>query len=159
MKSKTQRLKVVRSLIMSQKISNQEDLQALLEKQGFNVTQATLSRDLKELKIAKAPDGEFGYRYKLPELPIDADISPDSADFPIMGIKSIEFSGSMAVIKTRPGFASVAAAIIDSSVTREIMGTLAGDDTVLLIIRQGMMQEQVLQSISAFIPGVKDKLI
>ena len=158
MKNKAQRLKVIKSLINMQKISSQEELQSLLNERDYTVTQATLSRDLKELKIAKVPDGSAGYRYVVPTDSLAVDV-PETSELPLVGVKSLEISGQIAVVKTRPGYASVVASIIDSGQNAEIMGTLAGDDTVLLILRHGAAAQKVLDTISALIPGIQDKLM
>ena len=70
------------------------------------------------------------------------------------GIQSIEFSGSLAVIKTRPGFASVVGAILDASHIDSLMGTIAGDDTVLLVLRDIYTRSEVLDSLSQVLPGI-----
>ena len=113
---------------------------------------------LKELKIAKVPDGSAGYRYVVPTDSLAVDV-PETSELPLVGVKSLEISGQIAVVKTRPGYASVVASIIDSGQNAEIMGTLAGDDTVLLILRHGAAAQKVLDTISALIPGIQDKLM
>jgi transcriptional regulator of arginine metabolism len=130
-----------------------------LEKVGFLTTQATLSRDLKYLKVAKIPDPEFGYIYSLHESlqkPAE-EISTD--DFPFGGIESMEFSGHLAVIKTKPGFANGIASVIDSHGLYEILGTIAGDDTILLISREGVTKADVINALSLFISGLKNKVL
>ena len=71
------------------------------------------------------------------------------------GITSIEFSASLAVIKTRPGYANVIGAIIDASHPDSVMGTIAGDDTVLLVIRETFTRTEVLDSLSIVLPGIE----
>ena len=70
------------------------------------------------------------------------------------GVLSIEFSGSLAVIKTRPGFANVVGAILDASHVAALMGTIAGDDTVLLVLRDAYTRADVLDSLSQVLPGI-----
>ncbi|SFD70636.1 arginine repressor [Thermophagus xiamenensis] len=159
MRIKTQRLNLIRQLISKHKVGSQEELLNLLEAEGFSTTQATLSRDLKALKVAKRPDVEGGYAYVLPE---DEDSGGDQSNedvFPVNGLESIEFSGNMAVMKTRPGFANSIASIIDSQAPFEIIGTIAGDDTILLICKEGVSRPDVLNALSAFMPGIKKKLL
>ena len=101
----------------------------LLEKRGFELTQATLSRDLKYLKVAKMPDGKTGYVYILP----DKDQALEEAGFSgpgFSGMISVVFAQGMAVLKTLPGHASSLAYSIDTLDAYEIAGTLAGDDTI-----------------------------
>jgi len=158
MKVKTQRLSAIKNIISSQKVSSQEELLLLLEKEGFLTTQATLSRDLKYLKVAKIPHSELGYVYELPQ-GIIKNTEEVPEDFPVSGVESIDFTGNLAVIKTRPGFANSIASVIDSHDPYEILGTIAGDDTILLINREGVSKGHILEVLSLFIPGLKNKLL
>lgn len=160
MKIKTQRLNAIIQIIANSKVGSQEELLILLEKEGFSTTQATLSRDLKSLKVAKQPDQDGGYMYVLPEAGAEqTEEDPSFDEFPLSGLLSIEFSGNLAVIKTRPGFANGLGSVIDSHGPYEILGTIAGDDTILIIARQGVSNEEVVTALSLFIPGVKGKVI
>jgi len=154
---KTDRLRAIRRLISEKDIKSQDELQVLLEENGFTVTQATLSRDFKELGVLKVHDYTRGYIYRLPGDDTRV-LTPAPGMVANEGVRSIEFSSSFAVIKTHPGFASAVATIIDHNANHEIVGTLAGDDTVLLIIREGCDRERVLSSVSSFISGIKTKL-
>lgn len=160
MKIKTQRLNVIRQLIGNHQVGSQEELLNLLEAEGFSTTQATLSRDLKALKVAKRPDISGGYAYVLPEDNDQKEDESSSGDvFPVSGVESFEFSGNMAVIKTRPGFANSIASVIDSQGPYEVLGTIAGDDTILLISREGVSRPDVINALSLFMPGLKKKLV
>jgi transcriptional regulator of arginine metabolism len=159
MKIKTQRLSVIRQLIADHKVGSQEELLNLLDSEGFSTTQATLSRDLKALKVAKQPDVEGGYSYILPEENDQKEDDNNSEIFPVSGLESIEFSGNMAVIKTRPGFANSIASIIDSNSPYEVLGTIAGDDTILIISKEGVSRPDVINALSLFMPGLKKKLV
>jgi transcriptional regulator of arginine metabolism len=141
MKIKSQRLVAIKNIIAAQKVGSQDELLSHLGKEGFVTTQATLSRDLKFLKVAKIPDPEVGYIYTLRDLGIK--VADDSAydEFPMGGVESIEFSENLAVIKTKPGFANGVASVIDSHGLYEILGTIAGDDTILLIAREGVSKK------------------
>ena len=136
MSTKKERLDAICGIIQTKVISNQEELLKELEDSGFSVTQATLSRDIKQLKVAKVHDGNGDYVYRLPE-----------------GKKkpNIEFSGNLAVVKTRPGYAMGIASDIDSHAPSEILATIAGDDTILVIPRNGVSQEKVIAALSHFI--------
>lgn len=157
MKNKNERLLAIRKLIGTRKISAQEELLHLLRAGGFNMTQATLSRDLKYLKVAKKPDDEKGYVYFLPESELNVNTSR-TLNFPANGYLSINFAQGMGIIKTLPGFASSIASAIDSMNYWEIMGTIAGDDTILVIPRDGVRKGQIISALEDFIPGVKAKL-
>ena len=147
---------LIRKLIMHNHVTSQGELVQLLAEQGINVTQATLSRDLKELHVTKVP-APFGYVYIVPH---DNDIQDSllrSGQRSItakqkLGFVSIEFSGNFAVIKTRNGYAAGLAYDIDMSNSREVLGTIAGADTVFAILREGVTREKALAFFSRFMP-------
>jgi len=149
----------IKQLISSRKVSSQEDLLALLDSEGYQITQATLSRDLKYLKVAKVPDPETGYRYVIPESSVKQEEENSHDEFPVSGVESIEFSGQMAIMKTRPGFANGIASVIDSHGPYEILGTIAGDDSILIISREGISKTDVINALSLFMPGLKEKIL
>jgi transcriptional regulator of arginine metabolism len=158
MKNKDARLLKIRKLIGNKKISSQDELLKQLEKNGFNMTQATLSRDLKFLRVAKMPDGEKGYTYSIPEA--DTPLSPKSLEsFPMNGFLSLEFAQGLGLMKTLPGFASSIASAVDMMKISDIAGTIAGDDTILLVPRDGAKKDEVVRQLADFIPGMKQKLI
>lgn len=154
MKGKAQRLTAIKNLISTQKVSSQEELLHLMEKLGFTTTQATLSRDLKFLKVGKIPHPDKGYVYELPSGTLKP-VSEVPDNFPVGSVESINYSGNLVVIKTRPGFANGVASVIDSHDPYEILGTIAGDDTILLIIREGVSRGHIFETLSVFIPGLK----
>ncbi len=155
MKEKSSRLEAIKELIETHVIENQEELLRYLGKDGFILTQATLSRDLKKLKVSKAPDVDGIYHYVLPfeesERLHSLSIMKETVQ---KGGISIEFSGQLAVMKTRPGYASAIAGDIDANAPAEIMGTIAGDDTILLILRERVTRDQVIKALSHFIPSL-----
>ncbi len=159
MKIKAQRLLAIKQIISSRKVSSQEELVVMLEAEGYKITQATLSRDLKYLKVAKVPDAETGYKYIVPETAQKNDEPAKHEEFPVSGVESIEFSGHLAIMKTRPGFANGIASVIDSHGPYEILGTIAGDDTILLISREGVSKSDVINALSLFMPGLKEKTL
>lgn len=145
MKNKRNRLQIITELLRSTVIGSQEELLNLLAERKLNVTQATLSRDLKLLKVAKTPLTNGTYKYVLP--PITKTISPQGTFNHLTShgaVLSIEFSGNLAVMKTKPGYASAIAWDIDNKGSIEILGTIAGDDTILIIPREGVTREQIL---------------
>ena len=158
MKNKNERLMEIRRLIGSQNISSQEKLMKLLEKKGFELTQATLSRDLKYLKVAKMPDNKAGYVYILPdkEQAIEEVALPGTG---LTGLVSIDFAQGMAIIRTLPGHASSIAYIIDNLDAYEIAGTIAGDDTILLIPRDGVSRSDLINLLKLRTPGLIRELI
>ena len=150
---KKRRHTTIKEIILSEDITNQDMLLNALINKGFDVTQATLSRDIKELKIIKAPTSRGSYAYQL----ADAVVNSQDNMMPLssFGFLSIEFSGQLAVIKTRPGYAMAIAGEIDSKANQTIIGTVARDDTILLIPKDNISREEVLASLSSFIPNMK----
>ena len=157
MNIKSDRLEALREVIVNNDVRNQDEVLSLLESKGYNVTQATLSRDFKELGVVKVHEASLGYVYRLGGTDMRT-VAPASAHLTKDGIRSIEFSNSFAVVKTHPGFAGAVASIIDNNITREIVGTIAGDDTVLLIVREGYTRMQVLDAVSRHFSGIQTKL-
>jgi transcriptional regulator of arginine metabolism len=139
MSSKKERLEAICRIIQAEVICNQEELLKRLEENDFSVTQATLSRDIKQLKIARMHDGRDAYVYRLPHA-AQPKVHP-----------AIEFSGNLVVVKTRPGYAMGIASDIDANAPQEILATIAGDDTILLIPREGYSREQIAEAITRFI--------
>jgi transcriptional regulator of arginine metabolism len=145
MKNKRNRLQVITEILRSSVVGSQEDLLQVLTDRGLNVTQATLSRDLKLLKVAKTPLANGTYKYVLPS--ITKTISPQGTFNHLTShgaVLSLEFSGPLAVVKTKPGYASAIAWDIDNKGSEEILGTIAGDDTILIIPREGVGRDEIL---------------
>lgn len=158
MKSKNSRLQTLRMLISSQELCCQDDVLKALAKEGYNVTQATLSRDMKQLKVAKATSLSGKYFYVLPnETMYKRVASPKSAAEMLLtsGFLSIHFSANMGVIKTRPGYASSLAYNIDNSGIPSIIGTIAGDDTIFIVIKDGEKYQTVIEELKNVIPDIK----
>lgn len=156
MSEKSNRINAVRAIIGSGNIQSQEELIGRLEESGYAVTQATLSRDLKELGVAKVYDKRYGYCYRLSTYENTAQSAYREVT-PSDGILSIEFCGNLAVIKTIPSFASVVASVIDRNISLEVAGTIAGDDTIFAVIREGFQQQQVISVLERFLPGIRLK--
>ena len=158
MKKKDERLDAIKRLIASQEITGQEMLLSLLVRDGFELTQATLSRDLKQLKVAKASNGSGKYVYVLPNNVLYKRASTEITHHDTLirqdGFLSLEFSGNLAVIKTRPGYASSLAYDIDARLFEEIIGTIAGDDTLILVLREGYTRADLKNSLSVLIPSL-----
>ncbi len=157
MKERLTRLKIIRKLIKTYRIESQEALLGYLTKEGFEVTQATLSRDLKLLKVGKVSDGHNGYVYTLPgeEDRQESEISL-AQDF-MRGYISIECSGNLAVIKTYSGYADVVAQSIDSMGMDEVLGTIAGgDNCVFACLREGVNGDQFLDALKLKVPEIDE---
>ena len=162
MKLKKKRLEVIREIINTQKIGCQIELLQPLMDAGIEVTQATLSRDLKQLKIAKVPDSTGRYIYTLPKEDSignsNIKYSPVVEHHPMVGVGgflSISFSYNLVVVKTSPGFAGSIAYDIDNGNSKEILGPVAGDDTVLIILSEGVSHETAYTVLSRYIPALR----
>ena len=147
MRFKNDRLEAIKLLISSQEIGSQKELLEALEAEGFIVTQATLSRDLKQLKVAKAASMNGRYVYVLPNETMYRRVQKPLPAREMMltpGFLSIQFSGNIGVIKTRPGYASSIAYNIDNSDIPEILGTIAGDDTIMIVVKEGAQEFEII---------------
>ena len=156
MSQKVDRLTVLKRLLTNTEVGSQEELVSKLSKQGYNVTQATLSRDLRQLKAEKMRKGK-GFVYVLPEHKPYERISASRQKLENMhhnGFVDIEYSGNMAVIHTLPGYAGVIASTIDNSKLTSVCGTIAGDDTILVIIREGYDREKLYVELSSCLPNL-----
>ena len=158
MARKNDRLETLRMLFSSQELCSQDDVLKALGKEGFHVTQATLSRDMKQLKVAKAAMANGKYIYVLPTETMYKRVQkPMTAREMLLtsGFMSISFSGNMGVIKTRPGYASSIAYNIDNARIDTILGTIAGDDTIFIVIDEKATAEEVKSSLVYVIPDIK----
>ncbi len=132
--SKGQRHIKIRDIIANNDIETQEDLVFALKSAGYNVTQATVSRDIKELHLIKVPLSDGRYKYSLPA---------DQRFNPLQKLKRnmmdafvrIDSAGHLLILKTLPGNAMAIAALIDNLDWDDVVGTVSGDDTILVICR------------------------
>ena len=157
MKVKNSRLEALKMLISSMELSSQEEVLKVLEKEGFKLTQATLSRDLKQLKVAKAASMNGKYVYVLPNETMYRRVTTPRKATEMMqrsGYISVNISGQLAIVKTRPGYASALAYDIDNSDSPYILGSIAGDDTIFIALREGTSRGQVLEALSYVIPEI-----
>lgn len=158
MTSRQSRLDIIKQIVQTQDIGNQEELAKALAKTGHRLTQSSLSRDLKALKVIKgfAPDGKN--IYMLPDNPKYQRVRQHREMGTAIqnGFMSIRISGQLAVIKVRPGYASGLASDIDTANFPEVIGTIAGDDTIFLALEEGFDKESLennLRSIAPVYPG------
>jgi transcriptional regulator of arginine metabolism len=143
-------------IIRSGKINSQQMLLAEMARAGFSLTQATLSRDLKSLGVARQALGDGTYTYSMAE------------DIPVRAVKKIpltgnaflqvEFSSNIAVVKTLPGFAPALASTIDGLRLDGFIGSVAGDDTIFLIVREGISRSQLRAELLERLPELGLKI-
>lgn len=160
MKKKSDRHQAIREIISNNRIGSQEELLELLHKRGYDLTQATLSRDLKVMHVAKIADNSDSYVYVMPDSIANAlpQRSPERINYLADGFMGISFSGNLSVIRTLPGYASSIAAVIDNASPSEIIGTIAGDDTILVILKEGISRNELIATVKKIMPYLKDKI-
>lgn len=140
--SKSQRHMRIREIITNNVIETQDELVDRLREAGYNVTQATISRDIKEMSLIKVPLPNGSYKYSLPT---------DKQFYPIQKLQralqdafiSVDGVSHFLVLKTLPGHANSIAAHLDNLEWEEVLGTISGDDTILIIIRTEEEREVV----------------
>ena len=139
---KTKRQQMILELIEKFSIDTQEELIARLREHGYDATQATISRDIRELKIAKMTTGKGTYRYVLPKH-VEAASSLKFSNALVDSIISVDYVNNMIVLKTYPGMANAMAVGIDGMNMDRILGCVAGDDTILIITRSNEDAESI----------------
>lgn len=155
MKGRASRLKIIQRIIEENHIESQEELLGFLQNEGVQVTQATLSRDLKLLKVGKVSDGAKGYHYTIPGKDKHRELEKNYIQDLKRGFLSIEFSRNIGVMKTLPGHADSVALAFDHLEIDEIIGTIAGDDAILLVLREDVLPEQFKQVLQSKIPDME----
>lgn len=161
-KDRSSRLEALRAILTTKESGTQEELLAELQQAGHHITQATLSRDLRVIKATKIMSG-VGYRYILPEHPLyKRSVTPSVVPEYLRlgsGFESMDFSRNMAVIHTRPGYAGGLASDIDHHHLSTVLGTVAGDDTILVILHEEAERQLFVDELADVIPAVKSILL
>jgi transcriptional regulator of arginine metabolism len=146
--NKRERQATIREIVESRTVASQEELRKLLLHRGWDVTQSTLSRDLHEMRLARIPT-EAGGRYAFP----DSGEAPDSGGAALEVLlpalfRKVDAVGELIVLKTVTGSASPVAVALDAEDLPDVVGTIAGDDTILIICRSRQARERMLRRIS-----------
>jgi len=157
---KTKRLMTIKKILSTTNVNTQDELLSILKEKGFKLTQATLSRDLKVLKVGKISDPVKGYRYFLPSVQENKVVRENASNenFPVNGFISLRFSKNLGVIRTKSGYASSIASLIDANSPYELLGTLAGDDTILLIPVEDATPNDVKNALLLIMPELEGKI-
>ena len=152
---KAHRQSKIKQLIENQIIETQEDLAAALRARDIEVTQATVSRDIKDMQLVKIPCGNGKYRYAYP-MDTQTMHSEDRMQrlFKEL-VKKIDYSENIIVVKTMPGAANSICAALDNARWPEVIGTVAGDDTILAVVKSSSMAEDVALKLEAMSMGIK----
>lgn len=145
---KLQRHAAILKVVRERRIQSQDELRAALVDEGFEVTQATLSRDIRELGLAKLADAQGRSAYTHPQR---AAVQPDLGQVLSGFLIGAEGVGPLLVLRTAAGAAGAVARVVDQAAWTEVLGTIAGDDTVLIITRGQRQREQVAERIQEFL--------
>ena len=138
-------------IISEESIETQEQLLERLQSRGIKSTQATISRDIKELHLIKEPAGQGRYRYAVSTHRTKLNFADRLRTIFRESLLSVDYAQNIVVIKTMPGLAHGAASALDGMTISEMVGTLAGDDTVMLVMRN-------TESAAAFVAEIKEML-
>ncbi len=148
---KNKRQEALLELIRNHVCQTQEDLQEQLIARGFAVTQSTVSRDIKQLRIIKALDANGHYRYMAPNTPAQAEENHSGEEYRSMFARStlsVEQAYHTIVIKCYAGMASGVCVAVDKLFADSILGSLAGDDTIFIVTRTPEMAEELCKSLN-----------
>jgi transcriptional regulator of arginine metabolism len=145
---KIQRHAAILRVVRERRIESQDELREALSSEGFVVTQATLSRDIRELGLAKLADPQGGAYYAHPHR---AALRPDLGQVLPALLVSVDGVGPLLVLKTASGSAGAITEALDQAGWSEVMGTIAGDDTVLVITRSQKLRQAVASRIQALV--------
>ncbi len=148
---KNDRQKTILSIITDEAVETQEQLLSLLEQRGFVATQATISRDIKQLHLVKAPAGQGKYRYAVSDHGNKINIANKQQTIFRESIMKVDYAQNLVVLHTMVGLANGAAAALDGMKIDQLIGTLAGDDTVLLIMRDNESAVELAAGIKAML--------
>lgn len=158
-KTKSARLAAISSIIRNSQIGSQEELLGILKERGYDLTQATLSRDMKELQVIKVHT-PVGYRYAISSATGSSLGHGAHVHRPGNVALSVDVSGNLAVVKTLPGFAAAVASTIDGTLPSDIvLGSVAGDDTVMVILRSPSMFRSFVSQLSSTFPSIQDQTL
>jgi len=146
---KVARQSLIIDIIRNNSVETQEELAEMLKQRGVAVTQATVSRDIKELSLIKIPTEDGRYRYSLP--PEDAWVNSMERARRLFrdSLISMDYSENIIVVKTLTGNANAVADIIDNMPWPEVVGTVAGDDTIFVVVRERSTIKDVMEMIDA----------
>ena len=151
---KTLRQSKILELIKSNSIETQSELLEMLKKDGYNVTQATVSRDIKEMRLIKVLDRDG--RYKYASEVVSHDERESYTYLYSTAVIGIDYSHSLVVIKTKSGMAQAVCAAIDSTHRAGIMGSIAGDDTIFVAARTDAAAQNFVSDLKKLVSGKID---
>ena len=158
MRNKLNRQEAIFRLISKGKAANQDTLLGLLRNEGYECTQATLSRDLHEMKVVKIPAEDKGYVYALAPGKKVTSLKNSRINHLADGFLNVQVSGNILVITTLPGYASSIALAVDHAGIPELLGTIAGDDTIFAVLKENVTKEEIKHVLMKTLPFVRNKI-
>ncbi|MDA3810170.1 MAG: ArgR family transcriptional regulator [Spirochaetaceae bacterium] len=158
MNDRRSRLLQIKKIIRENLVSSQEQLLNMLLGNKISVTQATLSRDLKMLNVSKISNEKDGYHYHLPSEKEEKEAEKYLVEDIARGFLSIDFSGNLGILKTLPAHANTVAIALDMLEDLPIIGTIAGDDAILIVLKEGADKEIVKNALKNRIPDLEHEL-
>lgn len=152
---KSQRQELIMKLVRDEVIETQEDLKAALEKHGVKITQATLSRDIKQLALIKVTDDRGISRYCVSRLNKQELMKDNSSAFSLISssVISVDYAVSTVVIKCHTGMAQAVCAKLDNTAIENLVGTIAGDDTIFMLMRTPKDADRLVRELNSIISG------
>ena len=146
MANKRERQGAIREVITGRPVGSQEELRRLLLQRGWDVTQSTLSRDLREMRVARVPDAD-GPRYSITG-PSDEGGHPALETLLPPLFNRVDGVGELVVLRTVPGGAQSIASALDGEAWPDVLGTIAGDDTILIVCRSSGARERLVRRLA-----------
>lgn len=148
--SKDQRQKRIQEIIAKEAISTQSDLVERLNKEGMQVTQATVSRDINDMRLVRVPMGKSRHRYALAQVSQDTNVVDELHQLFRTLVRDIDRGENILIIKTAEGHASGVAFLMDKLQRDDIVGTIAGQDTILVVARTTAEGEELLEELHSW---------
>ncbi|MDO4944098.1 MAG: arginine repressor [Ruminococcus sp.] len=150
---KAQRQKLIVQIVQEEFIDTQESLQKALEKRGFKVTQATLSRDIRELSLLKTVTSTGEYKYAVPKLNREELKRESSSVYTLIAdaVVSVDYALNTVAIKCHTGMAQAVCAKLDQTGVENVVGTIAGDDTIFILMRTEQDADRLVRELGAII--------
>lgn len=148
---KNKRQEAILRLIENQPIDRQETLQARLAEQGIQVTQATISRDIRQLGLVKVADGSGGYRYMAQGAARSEHSSTRFETIFRESVLKVDYAGNMVLVRCYSGMASAACELFDAMSWEDVVGTLSGDDTFFVLMRSEAAAKAITDHLQTYV--------
>lgn len=149
---KNQRQEAILELIRQRPVDRQETLQEYLLQKGFQVTQATISRDIRQLHLIKVADGQGGYRYQEQDTPARGGHSASRFETIFReSVLKVDYAGNMVLVRCYSGMANAACEMFDAMPWENVVGTLSGDDTFFVLMRSEAAAKAITEQLQGYV--------